>query len=674
MNKKLQLTFLGGLQIKRDDGPVEGFISTKVQALLCYLAVTGRPQSREALTNLLWGDMPESKARANLRKALSNLRKLLAPYLIITAQTAEFNKDSMYQLDVELFQQQIEAQPGTPNQLPNAEQANLLTEAVKLYQGDFLESFYVRNAPTFEEWQVTQQARLRELALQALHLLAAYHTAQKNYATGIDYTQRLLALDPWREEAHRQMMFLLAQSGQRSAALAQYQSCRQILLQEFQATPSPETTTLYKQIRAANTTRTHNLPTQPTPFFGRQDELREIKTLLQNPDCRLLTLVGTGGIGKTRLVLRVAEQNSSYLHGVCFVPLASVSSVDYLASAIVDALDLSFVGESDLAEQLLNYLANKEMLLVLDNFEHLTEGATLISNILSRAPQIKMLVTSRTRLNLREEWLFEVGGLTVPSGDDFEQPSFNPNQFSSVRLFIQTARRVRHHFAPSQEELGHIVQICRLVGGMPLAIELASSWLRSMSCYEIADEIGHNLDFLTTSLQNVPERHRSLRVVFDQSWAILTKQEQDVFKRLTVFHGGFTYQAAREITGATRVVLSALVDKSLLGWNSIGRYEMHELLHQYGTEKLEQSPRIKQKTRTQHSRYYLAFVRNKEPQLKQDNQQKTLAEIGIEIENIRAAWQWMVNQQQCKLVDTALEGLYYFYELRGWYGEGYQNF
>ena len=430
MAKTLRLELLGGLRVTLDGTPVVGFISSPVPALLCYLAITGIPQFRPALAALLWSDLPEVDAATNLRQVLVNLRHLLDPYLLVTRQTVAFNRDRAYWLDVEHFEAHLAAGFATGD-------LQRLRAAVTLYRGDFLQGFAVRDAPAFDEWALAEQQRLRERTLHALHVLAVQHTGRGEYAAGIDYTTRLLALDPWREEAHRQLMVLLARSGQRHAALAQYATCRRVLQEELGVEPAEETTALYKRIQAAGAASRHNLPPQPTPLVGRHEELPEIARRLADPACRLVTIVGPGGTGKTRLALQAAaEAVETFLDGIYFVPLAAVSSAESLVSTLAGVLKSPFASGVDPRLQLLNYLRERELLLVLDNFEHLIEaGAGLLIDILQQAPEVKLLVTSRERLTLQEEWLFELEGLTFRAcapDEEFER-------YSAVQLFVQRA-------------------------------------------------------------------------------------------------------------------------------------------------------------------------------------------------------------------------------------------
>ncbi len=273
-----------------------------------------------------------------------------------------------------------------------------------------------------------------------------------------------------------------------------------------------------------------NLPAPRTSFVGRVSELDEIDRLLEDADCRLLTLVGPGGAGKTRLALEAAARRiDHYLHGVHFVPLVSVASPEFLAPAVADSIQFAVDGAHSgfsAQEQLLDYLAERSTLLVLDNFEHLVDGAGLLGEIIERAPNVELLTTSRERLNVQSEWVLEVHGLGLAE---------NGNGGSgALRLFVERARQVEPGFLLDDAERAEAARVCRLVEGLPLGVELAASWVSVLSCAEIADEIERNIDFLATSLRDVPERHRSLRAAFDQSWTLLSGEQQHVLARLAV--------------------------------------------------------------------------------------------------------------------------------------------
>ena len=409
-----------------------------------------------------------------------------------------------------------------------------------------------------------------------------------------------------------------------------------------------------------------NLPIQLTSFVGREQELSQIAYLLADPACRLLTITGVGGIGKTRLAIQAAQRCvGAYLHGVYFVPLTSISSPDLFISALADSIGFSFHGPLHPQMQLLNYLAEKEMLLVLDSFEHLLASDTLVAEILKRAHAVKLLVTSRERLQLHGEWLFEPQGLAVPQADHADELE----EYSAVQLFVQSARRVQGGFSLSVEHKPAVIRLCQLVGGMPLALELAAAWVRLLSCQEIGQELAQSLDLLTTPLHNVPERQRSIRAVFDHSWNMLSIEERNVFQRLSIFRDGFRRQAAERVAGASLTLLSTLVDKSLVHWQRAGRYQMHELLQQYAAEKLDGIAAEEEAVQDRHAHYYLEFLREQEKRLKSSQAQQALVEIRADVNNVRLAWQWAVEHCWAKELGQATQTIWLFYDAQGWYQE-----
>ncbi len=671
MNETLRLSLLGLPLIQLDDAPLDGLSPQKVKALLFYLAYTGQPQPRELLADLFFDDRTPKQAAANLRAMISRLRRKLAPFIVADRDTVALNGGADVWLDTAVLTpalQSAQQQLGQRGSL-TSETAAALAAALKLVRGDFLAGFHLRGARNFDEWLLLERERWHHQIAAARQALVVYHLRRREYAAGIAQARRLLRQDNLQEAAHRQLMLLLARSGDRSAALAQYKACRQILTQELGVEPMAETTALAERIRGMETAVPHRIPVQSTPFIGRADELARISQYLDDPNCRLLTLVGTGGIGKTRLALQAAEnQRRAFLNGVHFIPLAAVGEPDALVFAIADGLRFSFYSQEPPPSQLLSYLREKELLLVLDNFEHLLDGAKLVADILQAAPQVKILVTSRERLNLRWEWLLDVRGLPYPP----ETGAARENDAGAMQLFAQSAARVRPDFSMAADR-ANAARICRLVEGMPLAIELAAAGLRSRSSREIAAEIERNLDLLATAMRDAPARHRSVRAAFDSSWQSLTPAERDAFCRLSVFRGGFSYEAAWQITGASRAALDALTAKSLLRQSASGRYGMHNLLRQYAAEALASSPRQRE-TLSRHSAYFAAFLRQRENALRGERQKETLAEIGKEIENVRAAWRVALAECDCTAVAQSLEGLFRFYDIRSWLQEGKDAF
>ncbi len=412
----------------------------------------------------------------------------------------------------------------------------------------------------------------------------------------------------------------------------------------------------------------HNLPAQTTPFIGRERELAEVARLLADPSIRLLTVVGPGGMGKSRLALEAASaQLANYADGVFFVPLAPLATTEAIVPAIAAALKFAFQADARTPQQqLFDFLRQNELLLLLDNFEHLIEAAGLVTELLQAAPQVKVLTTSRERLRLSGETVVVLGGLEFPN---WETPE-DALAYNAVKLFMQSSQRARPDFSLSANDLPFVARICRLVDGLPLGILLAAAWVEMLSPREIADEIAASLDFLATDLRDTPERQRSIRAVFEYSWRLLNVQEQATFSQLSIFRGGFTRLAAQEICGASLTVLAALVNKSLLHRSENSRYEVHELLRQYAADKLKHDATGSAAVRNRHAAYYLTYLQQQLVDLTSRHLRATLDEIESDLENVRAGWAWAIEQKEVEEIGKTLAALNHFYELRRRYGDG----
>lgn len=679
----LKIWLLGPPRVELRGAGIE-FETRKAVALLAYLAVTRQAHSREALTALLWPESDQVHGRAALRSTLWALHKALGEtWLEVGRETVSVQAEAGLWLDVDHFRLQL-AQCRSHHH-PADEVCSaclpLLEEAEALYHADFLSGFTLRDCPGFDEWCFFHTETLRRELAQALGRLVTGHCARRNYDAAITHARRWLALDPLHEPAHRHLMRAYTWAGQRADALRQYAELERLFKDELEASTQVETIALVEAIKADRLP-----PPQPisgelarpaignlaahlplTPFVGREAELDGVARRLKKTDCRWLTIVGLGGSGKSRLALQAAiEQGAAFAHGAYFVALAPVASTELLVPAIAEALALSFIGRDDPKLQLFNSLRQKELLLVLDNFEHLREGASLVSDILRNAAGVKVLLTSQERLGAPEEWTLDLAGLRYPDAeadDDFES-------YSAVQLFMHSARRVHWNFAPTEMERRSIARVCRLVEGMPLAVELAAAWVRVIACEEIAQEIGHGLDVLGTTLPGLPERHRSLRVVFDHSWQRLTEAEQAVFRKLSVFRGGCTRTAAEQVAGASLSMLAALADSSCLRRTATGCYAIHELLRQYAEGKLREAAGEYEAAHHRHSGFYSNFLQQQESLLKGQGQPEAVAAIVAEIENVRAGWRWAIAHKDHAAIGRALESLRLFYDLRGWFHEG----
>ncbi|MCK4977439.1 MAG: AAA family ATPase, partial [Anaerolineales bacterium] len=556
---RLSLSFFGSYQVRLNGENIDGFESDKVRALLAFLAVeSDQAHRREKLVGLLWPEKPERRARRNLSQALYNLRIALQErntqpaYLISTRYSIGFNTSSDYRLDVSDFTELLIGADTHPHRLlDDCDPCHRrLAKAVALYRGSFLAGFSLSKNIPFEEWLIVTREKLQRRASQAFYTCINLLEKRGEVEKAIELAWGLVDFDPLQERAQRQLIHLLGENGQYSQAIAQFEVNRQILFEELGVEPDGETVALYERLRAeadpslSGIQRRSNLPANLTPFVGRTEELSDLQKYITDPDCRLLTVLGPGGIGKTRLALEVApSQLEHFTHGVYCVALNPVQSPQSIPPAISEALDFPTQEKGDLLGQLLDYLRAKKMLLVMDGFEHLLDGVGLVTEILRDAPDVKILVTSRARLNIKGENLYPLHGMEYP-----ESPEMLSSvcQYDAVQLFLTGAQRVRPNFEPGENDLDSIIKICSQVQGMPLGILLASAWVGSMNVREIADEIERSLDFLSTAWADVPTRQRSLRATFDYSWNLLSQREQVIFQNLSVFRGGFPRGAAQQ--------------------------------------------------------------------------------------------------------------------------------
>ncbi len=619
---RLSITLLGSFQTTLDGRPVTDFVTDKTRALLAYLAVErDRPHRRESLAGLLWPDQPDQDARRNLRQALFNLRQALSdtdaqPLLCVDRNDVQLNPDAEISVDVADCARWLEACDHHRHR--RVEQCRpcvlRLEQLLTRYRGEFLAGFSLDDSTLFEEWLLLKREWLHGRAVEALIALAHYHERRGEYDQARRYAQRQVQAEPWREEAHRQLMRLLALDGQRSAALAQYQTCARVLRSELGVEPEAETQALFEQIKtsARPAPLAPALPIAPTPFVGRAIDRAELADRLADPAGRLITLIGPGGIGKTRLALHIADdQRGLFADGVHWAALGSISADELSVPTIASAVGLALYGKDPPLTQVINYLREKHVLLVLDNVEHLPGIAPVAADLLRQAPGLMLLVTSRERLALQEEWLYDVTGLSYPcaSQDAVEE-------YDAPRLFAQSAQRVMRQFNLTDADRAAVQRICQLVEGMPLALEMAAAWTTTRSCAEIAQEIEHSLDLLATTLRNVPERQRSVRATFEHSWALLSDRERQIFARLSVFRGSFSAAAAQHVAAAHAADLAALGARSLLRHTPGNRFQVHELLRQFGAEKLAVQAAEAADVAAQHAAYYAALLAERETALK----------------------------------------------------------
>ncbi len=714
---QLKLTLLGAPQLELNSQPIS-IPRRKVMALLVYLTVTRQPQRRDKLATLFWPESRQQTARSALRREFSVLRGALGDeWFVSTREEIALSPDMDILVDVDEFRQQGTAytKHNHSDDEPCTECLVRLTAAAALYQSDFLAGFTLTDCPEFDDWQFFEADGLRRDFADVLSTLVQLNQRQGEYETAITYARRWLALDMMHEPVHRELMRLFAQAGQLAAAIRQYDECVRILDEELGVPPEEETVELFDAIRTRRfpTPNTnvqdadeplddqqlgvashpsnaedipqpkHNLPSPPTSFIGREDELATIRQLLSaQADCRLLTLIGPGGIGKTRLAIEAASSVvDSFSDGIYFVELAEITSADATISAIAEALHFPLQGNIKPDLQLASYLKTKQMLLIIDNLEHLLISAELFAHLVTSCPDLKLLVTSREALELQEEWLYPVYGFATPSAEILPAAVAENH---AVQLFVQRARRANSSLALTEHDLVAVSTICRLVDGLPLALELAATWVRTLSIEEIAEEVTTDLDFLTTTSRDAPARHSSLRIVLEQTWRLLTQEEQEAFCKLAFFHGGFSRQAAKRVADISVVVLAALVRKSIIGLNQDGRYTILALLRQFATEKRQEDAPLAADLAQKHSRYYGMFLQTQEDDLLGAAHVEALQKIGQELDNIRHGWRWVLPQlgngqdgddaTYVNLVNRYVEALFQFYDIRSRFQEGYTEF
>lgn len=689
MTRILSVRLLGDYRLAYGDSPVTSVNTDRLQSLLAYLILhRAAPVSRRQLADLLWPESPEAQARSNLRNLLFQLRQALPDadcFIAADTSTLQWRGDSPFALDVAQFTQALDAAIAAQRAGDLAQARRYLEEAAGVYGGDLLPGNY-------DDWLMPLREELRLRYMDALSAWVQLLEEMGDLRAAVRVAQRIVQQDLLDEAAYAALMRLYALLGDRAGVQRVYENCVAALARELDVEPSPATQTAYQQAMAQAATQPAQtaalaaspaagapvpampapipsapprprLPVAATPFVGRERELAELAELLNRPDVRLVSIVGPGGIGKTRLALQTALGHQTvYASGVVFVPLAGVTAPHLIAPAIAETLGLSLSAGSGLAGQLYAALQPREMLLVIDNVEQLLDGIDILAELLAQAPRLKLLVTSRERLNLQEEWVFDLHGLPVPHGE------FDFAENTAVALFALHARRARSDFVVEAHDHAALIRICLLVEGMPLALELAASWVRLLTCQEIAAEIAASLDFLSVARRNVPDRHRSIRAVFEHSWSLLTPVEQEVFMRLTVFRGGFDREAVEQVAQATLPVLSTLVDKSLVRRVTANRYDVHELLRQFAWEKLQARGELGP-VQTLHLYHYLSLAETADPQLSERDQVKWIRRLEQESDNLQAAFDYARAQQDVGRAMRLVAALWRYWLLHGDMGE-----
>ncbi len=642
----MRLKSLGGLSLEPGE-----FSRPKPLLLLAYLTVEGAKEKRH-LYELFW---PDATNPANSLRVVSKLLKDLNSDLL---SGDERTVGTQIESDIASLQTAL---------------ANQDTERVaELHQGGFLAEFSLPDwGVELEEWVGSTRAFLSARVRGAFIRAAEIEAARGAFDLALGWAERAYELerhDQSPEDLERLYPLLIATHSSFSTEVKRQAADYGIVLslspdeaRRRYFTPSLEGSTAGStEARVVS----NNLPRAKTSFVGRDPELIKLGQMMGQNEVRLITLLGPGGIGKTRLALQLAGgqlRENNFTDGVYFVALEALSGPEQIPQTLAQTLGIKVKDEPLMVIKA--EIGNKRLLLVLDNFEHLVDGALLVSELLEACPHLSIIVTSRERLNLEEEFVLGLEGLTLPKDGKLEQVSAEYND--AIRLFVQRARRARLEFQPTAETLPHVLSICKFVGGSPLGIELAAVWLRSLTISELAHEISQVMDELETPSRNIAERHQSLRAVFEHSWKLLKPKEQTTLARLTVFLDGFTREAAGQVTDATIPLLTSLVDKSLLRQSTEGRYDFHPLLYQFASQKLSELPE-KEYIRTKHGHYFLNLL---ETNQKVGNQAQ-LRCCQEEHDNLLTALTWSQEADHALIGLRLGVALQYFWETQGYIAEG----
>lgn len=684
------LQLFGTFLAEDRDRPITTFRSSRARALLAYLAIESHTAPwRNTLAALLWSDMPDVRARRNLSVTLTRLQDALDSYTPGVAERLFSSNNHTLHLnpDTELWCDALEmekhlaavASHAHPHVQSCKQCLTHLAEAVQLYQGEFMAGFSVEEAPLFEEWLTLTRESFHQKVLGALRTLAESALERHDAETAYQYAQQQLALEPWLENAHYQGMRALIQKGERGKAVQQFERCRALLAKEFGVAPSAAIIALYEQLQMGMdavgsgaprvappvSPGSHTLPLSPNRFFGRTQERSQLSTLLRDGDTRLVTIVGSGGMGKTRLASEVGYAlRDQFADGVWFVSLVGVEAEGEKAAraALVRALYevLPIASRPNLSpEQILcASLRSHQLLLILDNMEQLREGATFISDLLRAVPHLKVLCTSRAPLKLQAEWLFPLDGLPVPlpPAPNSAAAESNDTMAASVQLFVARTRQVLPAFTPTGENLASIVAICAATHGSPLGIELAAAMMRYRSPQGLALALEQSLDALYSEQRDVELRHRSLRAIFTTSWALLRPEEQRILSRLSMFRAPFCAESAAAIAGATLAHLDSLMDQSLLNVTGGGHYELHVLVRDYAAERLVAEGQY-EVAYAQYQAYFLGLLVDHYPALFGMEPRFAMENLQAVMEDIRAAWDRTVDQGEVSVLARALPPL-----------------
>lgn len=692
---RLYLHLFGSFEAIRGEAPIH-FPTHKTEALFAFLVLHPEPHAREKLAALFWGNVSDEQARVSLRYALGQLRKKVDGELLLAdRETVQLNPDFPIWVDATEFKGEIRKM--FPQTTRTDEGKPILHPSfLTLYSGDLLTDFY-------DDWIFPEREHFRQLYLDALLQLTQQYRAHSQYAQAIETAQRVLERDPANERAHQHLMFCFVAHGNRHAALQQYAQCVRALHEEFAIDPAPETTALYEWIKQtpgesfSPAARITNLPFPLTSFIGRGQEMVQLKTAItpnlfgvgSGEQVRLLTLIGAGGSGKTRLAIQAAtDLIDAYKDGVWWVELGALADGALVTRAVANALGVRESIEQPLLDTIAHFLRERQLLLVLDNCEHLLDAcAQLARTLLEQCANLQILATSREPLGFIGESVQGISPLEFP---DPNAASITESlmQYAAVRLFVVRAAAVNSHFVMNAQNASAVAQICARLDGIPLALELAAAWVRELSVEEIAARLEDRFSFLTRGNRGVLPRQQTLLALISWSYGLLSEPERVMLQRLSVFTGRWTLEIAKDVCEANENaeaglvlarddildLLTRLVDKSLVVLDeqaSETRYRMLETNRDYARERLLESGEHV-RVRTRHLGVCLQFAEQVEEKLVGAEQLQWMNRLQSDHDNLCAALSWALAQGESGAALRLSGALGWFWFVRGYFSEGRQ--
>ena len=685
-NIQITATFLGRSDIWVNGKLITDLSTIKAKSLLIYLVLEGKePKSRSYLASLFWPDVPENTALHNLRQAIVLIKKsienmhLRNDWIITSRDEIVIQPNVFLNIDVHHFCDGMKRLLGSLNSYPDRGfPIQSLQKLLSMYKGEFLKSLSLPDADLFEEWLTLNRESINQLAIRGSAWLFQYHEKRKEWHQALQIAENLVKLAPWDEEVHERLIHCLLMLSQRSAAVTHYHYAVHYFQEELKVEPGEYLQKAFKQINNDDKTRDsnknenrqiENLPRYATQFIGRSREIEILESWVTNPQCNIVTIIGPGGSGKTRLVKRLAElQVSLFRDGVYFVTLANCASATQIASTILSLIKGVAELKGDAVEQLIQWAVKKKALLILDNVEDTSETASFAASLLEKSPDLLLVFTSYTALGLHGERIFKLQGLPLVAKDEKESNS------EAVQLFLSHLQRDQQSENFSREFIKSVCQICELVEGMPLAIDLAAWQTRFLPVSTLLNELKQNMDVLQFQAVNLPERHRSIQASFENVWLHLPDPRKKALTLLTGFYSSFTQQAADSIYQIKPSELCALADQSLLSWDTEERYFFHRTIKQYARAKLTLNEDESRELSQRHAGWFLEQMSIEFSDKGLENFSRFISSVQQSIEDITQAMKWFILHKEWQKVKLMLNIVFGYFEGRGLFNEGSEFF